>query len=84
MTAWSGLFLAGNLLLRQRKGLRVLVLGGSGGVGSVAIQLLKSQGCTVYTTCSSDAVEFVSALNPDLVFNRNDQRFIEDVELEGK
>ncbi|KAF7281482.1 hypothetical protein GWI33_004728 [Rhynchophorus ferrugineus] len=84
MTAWSGLFLAGNLLLRQRKGLRVLVLGGSGGVGSAAIQLLKTQGCIVYTTCSSDAVDFVSALNPDLVFDRNNSNFNKDVELEGK
>lgn len=47
MTAWSALFLAANMIIRQKKGLRVLVLGGSGGVGTAAIQLLKSQGCVV-------------------------------------
>lgn len=47
MTAWSALFLAANMIIRQKKGLRVLVLGGSGGVGTAAIQLLKSQDCVV-------------------------------------
>lgn len=84
MTAWSGLFIAGNLLMRQKEGLRVLVLGGSGGVGTAAIQLLKSQGCIVYTTCSKDAVDFVSLLKPDFVFDRSDPNFIKNVELEGK
>jgi len=34
-------------------------LGGSGGVGTFAIQLLKSWGCHVTTTCSGDAIDFV-------------------------
>lgn len=47
MTAWSALFLFGNLLLKQKDGLRVLILGASGGVGLSAVQLLKSQNCVV-------------------------------------
>ncbi|XP_050306715.1 reticulon-4-interacting protein 1 homolog, mitochondrial [Anthonomus grandis grandis] len=84
MTAWSGLFLAGNLLLKQKKGLRVLVLGGSGGVGTAAIQLLKSQGCFVFATCSKDAVALVTSLGPDMVFDRNDPDFIKNVQNESK
>ena len=38
---------------------RVLVLGGSGGVGTLAIQLLKSWGAYVTTTCAKDATDFV-------------------------
>lgn len=47
MTAWSALFIFGNLLLRQRDGLRILILGASGGVGTSAVQLLKSVNCVV-------------------------------------
>lgn len=46
MTAWSALFIFGNLF-KQTKGLRVLVMGASGGVGCSAVQLLKSQQCQV-------------------------------------
>ena len=38
---------------------RALVLGGSGGVGTFAIQLLKSWGANVSTTCAADAIDFV-------------------------
>lgn len=50
MTAWSALYLFGNINQTQAKGSRVLVLGASGGVGTTAVQLLKSQGFTVTTT----------------------------------
>lgn len=46
MTAWSALFIFGNLFKNPR-GLRILVMGASGGVGCSAIQLLKSQDCQV-------------------------------------
>lgn len=84
MTAWSALFLAANMIIRQKKGLRVLVLGGSGGVGTAAIQLLKSQDCVVYTTCSKDAIPLVTSLGPDMVFDRNDKDFETNVRQEGK
>ncbi|ENN75892.1 reticulon-4-interacting protein 1, mitochondrial isoform X1 [Dendroctonus ponderosae] len=84
MTAWSGLYLSGNMLCRQNKGLKVLVLGGSGGVGTSAIQLLKSQGCVVYSTCSNDAMRLVTSLGTDLAFDRNDPDFVRNVQSEGK
>ncbi|RWS04508.1 reticulon-4-interacting protein 1-like protein, partial [Dinothrombium tinctorium] len=37
----------------------VLVLGGTGGVGSVAIQLLKAWGAYVVATCSADAIDWM-------------------------
>ena len=49
ITAWEGLDRAG-----VREGQSVLVHGGAGGVGHVAIQLAKARGATVCTTVSSE------------------------------
>ncbi|KAH8888976.1 NAD(P)-binding protein [Thozetella sp. PMI_491] len=45
-----------------REGDRVLVHGGSGGVGSVAVQLVKALGGYVVATCSGTSLEFVKNL----------------------
>lgn len=49
ITAWESLFTKGGL----RKGDDILIHGGAGGVGHIAIQLAKWAGATVYTTVSS-------------------------------
>ena len=43
-------------------GSRLLVLGGSGGVGSVAIQIARASGCDVSATCSAPNVDWVRRL----------------------
>jgi NADPH:quinone reductase-like Zn-dependent oxidoreductase len=50
-TAWTGLFDVGQL----REGERVLIWGGTSGVGSMAIQLAKQTGAWVAATTSSEA-----------------------------
>ena len=45
-------------------GSRVLIHGGSGGVGHVAIQLAKSRGAHVTTTCSAASASFVRVSLP--------------------
>lgn len=47
MTAWSALYIFGNMNSKQKDGLRVLILGASGGVGTLATQILKSQNSVV-------------------------------------
>ncbi|CAH1116802.1 unnamed protein product [Phaedon cochleariae] len=84
MTAWSALFIFGNLLFKVKEGLRVLVLGASGGVGNAAVQLLKSQNCVVLGTCSTDAVPFVYDLGADCVFDYKDPDYENDVASESK
>lgn len=65
LTAWSGLFLTGHLngllgaicpTAGSSYGKKVLVLGASGGVGSLAVQMLQAEGVEVVATCSTDAV----------------------------
>lgn len=46
---------------------RVLVLGGAGSVGSLAIQMLKSQNVQVVATCAEDALEMVRQFGADHV-----------------
>ncbi|XP_030383081.1 reticulon-4-interacting protein 1 homolog, mitochondrial [Scaptodrosophila lebanonensis] len=79
LTAWSGLYITGRLgglcgaTTSSGGGAnkRVLVFGGSGGVGTLAIQMLKSQGVQVLATCSENAVEMVRCLGADHVVDYN-------------
>lgn len=74
MTAWQGLFRYGEL----KAGQRVLIHGGSGGVGHFAIQFAKAKGAHVLTTVSGDQLDFVRGLGADEAIDYKKQRF-EDV-----
>ncbi|KAF6205373.1 hypothetical protein GE061_019544 [Apolygus lucorum] len=84
MTAWSALKVTGDIILTSPKGLRALVIGGSGGVGTVAIQLLKNWGVEVTTTCSTDAVPLLESLNADVVIDYKKPDALKDLEIVGK
>ena len=53
----------------MKSGSRILILGGSGAVGQMAIQLAKSRGAWVATTCSTRSVPFVSQFAPDRIID---------------
>jgi NADPH:quinone reductase-like Zn-dependent oxidoreductase len=74
LTAWQGLFKHGDL----KAGQRVLIHGGSGGVGHFAVQFAKAKGAFVATTVSSQQLEFVRHLGADQAIDYQAQRF-EDV-----
>lgn len=59
LTAYSALCTFGNLTRDNCNGKNILVLGGSGGVGSFAIQLLKIWGANIMATCSEEKVEWL-------------------------
>ena len=71
VTAWQGLFDHGGL----KAGQRVLVHGGSGGVGHLAVQLAKHKGAHVTATCGTVAVEFVRSLGADEVVDYRKHKF---------
>jgi NADPH:quinone reductase-like Zn-dependent oxidoreductase len=58
LTAWQAVFERGNL----EAGQSVLIHGGAGGVGSIAIQLAVWKGAFVATTVSEANIEFVRTL----------------------
>ncbi|MEM1169623.1 MAG: zinc-dependent alcohol dehydrogenase family protein [Cyanobacteria bacterium P01_H01_bin.35] len=75
ITAWESLYDRGKL----QAGRKVLIHGGAGGVGHVAIQLAKLQGAEVATTISSEEkADFVKSLGVDLVIFKNTD-FVEAV-----
>jgi NADPH:quinone reductase-like Zn-dependent oxidoreductase len=61
LTAWQGLFDHGGV----KQGQRVLIHGGAGGVGHLAVQFAKSVGAHVIATASGRDVEFVRELGAD-------------------
>jgi len=62
---------------------KVLVLGGSGGVGQCAVQLIKYYGGKVITTCSTRTLPFVTKLEPDKIINYGEHAWEEDPEVQG-
>ncbi|XP_034530402.1 reticulon-4-interacting protein 1 homolog, mitochondrial [Notolabrus celidotus] len=66
-TAWSALVNTGGLNKDNCAKKRILILGGSGGVGTFVIQMLKAWGAHVTVTCSQNAEQFVRGLGADHV-----------------
>ncbi len=71
LTAWQTLIERANL----KKGQRVLIHAGSGGVGTLAIQLAKHVGATVATTTSTGNVDLVRSLGADIVIDYKKEDF---------
>ena len=73
LTAWQVLFDRAKV----RKGDKVLIQAGSGGVGVFAIQLAKHAGASVATTASAASAELVRSLGADIVIDYHRQDLAE-------
>src|SRR3989454_2683891 len=71
LTAWQALIERANL----KRGQKVLIHAGSGGVGTLAIQLAKHVGATVATTTSTANVDLVRSLGADIVIDYKKEDF---------
>jgi NADPH:quinone reductase-like Zn-dependent oxidoreductase len=60
---------------KLKKGQKVFIQAGSGGVGTIAIQLAKHLGATVATTTSADNFELVKSLGADVAIDYKTQNF---------
>ncbi|MBS1029523.1 NADP-dependent oxidoreductase [Gluconobacter albidus] len=61
--------------VQLKAGQKILIHAGSGGVGTLAIQLAKSLGATVATTTSAANADLVRSLGADVVINYRTQDF---------
>ncbi|MFG2961181.1 NADP-dependent oxidoreductase [Streptomyces sp. NPDC048291] len=71
LTAWQALVERAQV----QPGQKVLVHAGSGGVGTIAIQLAKQLGATVATTTSKANIGLVKSLGADIVVDYRQQAF---------
>ena len=75
LTAWQALITKGDL----KKGDKVLIHAGSGGVGTLAIQIAKHFGAYVATTCSARNADLVRRLGADVVIDYKTQSFEDEL-----
>ncbi len=73
LTAWQAVFDRGAV----RRGQRILIHAGAGGVGSFAIQFAREAGAYVITTTSAGNAEYVRTLGADQVIDYRAQAFEE-------
>ena len=71
LTAWQALIEKANL----KKGQKVFIQAGSGGVGTFAIQLAKHLGAIVATTTSTANIDWVKRLGADIVIDYKKEDF---------
>ncbi|KAG6584710.1 putative alcohol dehydrogenase [Phytophthora cinnamomi] len=72
-TSWQAIHTYGKL----QKDQRVLIIGGSSGTGTFAIQIAKAVGAQVITTCSRRNVELVKSLGADRVIDYTKEKWSE-------
>ncbi len=71
LTAWQALVDIADV----QPGQSVFIQAGSGGVGTIAIQLAKHLGATVATTCSARSIDLVTKLGADVVIDYETEDF---------
>tara|TARA_Y100001970_G_scaffold180262_2_gene219493 strand:- start:19577 stop:20623 length:1047 start_codon:yes stop_codon:yes gene_type:complete len=77
LTTWSAIVRWGGLNPNNIKEKKVFIQGGSGGVGTYAIQFFKNLNCTIATTCSKRNFDLVKSLGADTVINYREDKIEE-------
>lgn len=74
-TVWEALTVRAEL----RVGESILIHGGAGGVGHVAIQVAKAMGARVFTTVREANADFVRSLGADVVIDYTQEDYVEAI-----
>ena len=80
ITAWEGLFERLGFVpeANANSGKRILIIGGAGGVGSVAIQLARWAGLKVFASASrTETVDWCKNLGADIILNHRNSLYEE-------
>lgn len=73
-TVWFNVFHLGKL----QPGEKLLIHGGTSGIGTMGLQMAKAWGCETYTTAgSNEKIEFLQKMNVDKVINYKKEAFEE-------
>jgi putative PIG3 family NAD(P)H quinone oxidoreductase len=79
-TVWSNVFMVAGLQPRER----LLVHGGAGGIGTMAIQLATALSAKVFTTAgSAEKLAVCAELGADVTINYHDEDFVGVLEADG-
>lgn len=81
--AIAGLTAYQSIVPRVKKGDRIFINGGSGGVGCFGIQFAKAVGCHVTTSCSTPNVELCKSLGADEVIDYKAQNVLDALKSAG-
>lgn len=74
-TAWEAIVTRARLQPAES----ILVHGGAGGVGTIAIQLAKAMGARVFTTCRSEQAEYLMSLGADATIDYERADYVEEI-----
>ncbi len=78
-TVWFNVFHLGKL----QKGEKLLIHGGTSGIGTMGLQMAKAWGCKIYTTAGSDEkIDFLNKMNLGRVINYKKEAFEEVLKAE--
>lgn len=86
ITAWEGLFerLSIPFDVEKNSGRNILIIGGAGGVGSMAIQLAKHVGLSVIASASRpESIEWAKKMGADFIIDHNSDDFLMQLEQLG-
>ncbi len=79
LTAWQALMEKAKL----KAGMKVLIIGASGGVGSYAVQIASAMGAQVSAVCSADNQKMVKELGAQRVIDYKKQDFINEPSIDN-
>lgn len=82
-TTWSALIDSGALPIQSKQPRRIFIPGGTGGVGSFALQLCKCFGHDVITSCSPDGKKLMNSLGITTVLDYTADTFVDDLQSVG-